>query len=56
MGNYVRKFWRLMCILCCVAALGLVILDDPTGAIVTVLSGGGFFLMSEWPHTDLDAL
>lgn len=54
MGN-VRRFWRLMCVLCCIAALVLVLLDDPTGTIVTALSGFGFFLLSEWPHTDLDA-
>lgn len=56
MGNIVRKFWRLMCLICCVMALAFVILDDPTGAIVTVLSGIGFFAISAWPHTGLDAL
>jgi hypothetical protein len=56
MGNYVRQFWRLMCVVCSICALGLVLYGDATGAILTVLSGGAFFLMSEWSHSDLDEL
>ena len=57
MGDYVRKFWRFMCVVCCIAAFVLLVFfDDAPGTVTTALSGLVFFLMSEWSHEDLDAL
>lgn len=55
LSSAVRLFWRFNAGACAGYALVCVIMNDNTGALVTVLAGLLFFYLSDLQHDDLDA-